>query len=204
MSAIDTLLFDLGNVLIRWDPRNLYREMFGSDTARMEYFLEHVCSSEWNRALDAGRPFAEAIADLQIEHPEYAEHIAAWRGRWPEMLGGAIDGTVDILRELKVRGTPLYALSNWSAETFPLACERFSFLRWFDRVIISGDVGMAKPDPEIFDLTIRECTLVPGRTLFVDDLERNVQAARAAGMHAVIFRDPDQLRHALRSHGLVD
>jgi 2-haloacid dehalogenase len=204
MSAIDTLLFDLGNVLIRWDPRNLYGRMFGPDTARMEYFLEHVCSAEWNRALDAGRPFAEAIAELQVRHPEYTEHIAAWRGRWPEMLGGAIDGTVDILRELKTRGTRLYALSNWSAETFPLARDRFPFLQWFDRAIISGHVGMAKPDPGIFDLAIRECALVPARTLFVDDLERNADAARAAGMHALVFRDPDQLRDELRGHGLVD
>ena len=203
MEGIDTVLFDLGNVLIRWDPRNLYRKLFGTDTRAMEHFLEHVCSAEWNHALDAGRPFAEAIPELQHRHPEYAEHIAAWRGRWPEMLGGAIEGTVDLLEELRGRGHRLYALSNWSSETFPHARSTFPFLAWFEHIVISGDVGLAKPDPAIFELAVRHCRLDPARTLFVDDLERNVATARAVGMQATRFTGPAQFREELERYGLL-
>ena len=204
MNGIDTILFDLGNVLIKWDPRNLYSKLFGHDTHAMEFFLEHVCSAEWNRSLDAGRPFAEAIAELQGEHPGYADHIAAWRSRWTEMLGGPVDGSVELLRELRERGHRVCALSNWSSETFPIARNLFPFLDWFERIVISGEVGLAKPDPAIFDLTVRQCRLTPARTLFIDDLERNVAAARGAGMQAVLFVDPDRLRDDLSRHGLLD
>jgi 2-haloacid dehalogenase len=196
------LLFDLGGVLIDWNPRYLYRSLFG-DGAEMERFLAEVCDSEWNKGIDAGRPFAEAIRERQAQVPEYAEFIGYWHTRWTDMLKGEIPGTVALLRELKELGRPLCALSNWSAETFPVARERFPFLAWFDRIILSGEVGVAKPDRQIFDLAARHCGLVPARTVFIDDVEANVQAALELGYDALLFTGPDPLRQALVARGLL-
>ena len=203
MHAIKALLFDLGNVLIEWEPRQLYRKIFGGDHAAMEYFLEHICSSEWNRRIDAGLPFAHAVAELQQRHPDHAGPIAAWQQRWPEMLGGPIEGTVAILRETRAAGYRVCALSNWSAETFPIARMRFEFLQWFERIVVSGEVGLAKPDPAIFELALRECALEPSTTLFIDDVPENVATARTLGLQAIRFEHPGQLRTELARLGVL-
>ena len=201
MEAPD-ILFDLGGVLIEWDPRRVYRPLFARE-ADMERFLAEVCSPAWNLTMDAGRPIAEAIRTLQAAHPEQADLIERFGRCWAEMLGGAVPGTVELFRALKARGLKVCALSNWSAETFPIARARFEFLGWFDRIVISGELGLAKPDPAIYREAIRLCDLVPERTLFIDDVPANVAAARAQGMDAILFQGAGPLRAELAARGLV-
>src|SRR4051812_28443500 len=154
----------------------------------MEHFLEHVCAGAWNHEIDAGKPFAEAVAERQRLFPDHAELIALWESGWETMLGEAIADTVTILEELKARGVRLYALTNWSHETFPMARRRFAFLNWFQDIVISGEVKLAKPDPRIFELARTRCQLVPDSTVYIDDAARNVEAARRFGFHALHFR----------------
>ena len=191
------VLFDLGGVLIDWDPRHLYRKLFVGDEAAMEHFLATVCTHEWNRCQDAGRSFAEGARLLKAEHPEKAELIDAYGARFDEMLAGAIAGSVEILAELRDRGTPLYSLTNWSAETFPAALERFGFLRWFRGILVSGEAGVIKPDPRIFTLLIERFAVDPKRTVYIDDVETNIAAARHFGIHAIHFTTVERLREEL-------
>ena len=197
------VVFDLGGVLIDWNPRYLYRTLFGDDTAAMEHFLTHVCSPAWNHRQDAGRSFAEGSAELIREFPEARPLIEAWHERFDETLGGAIAGSVEILAALRERGVPLYALSNWWAETFPIAQARFDFLGWFDGIVISGELGVAKPDPRIFAHLLETYRLRADATVFVDDLPVNVAAAAAAGMQTILFADPAALREQLRQLDLL-
>jgi 2-haloacid dehalogenase len=169
----------------------------------MEEFLATVCTSDWNDRLDRGRPFAEGVAELVERFPDQAELISAYHERWPEMLGGSIDGTVAVLDELRGAGVPVYVLSNASAETWPYAVERFPFLDRFEGVLLSGEVGMAKPDPEIFDELCRRFGLVPESTIFVDDKAANVDAARRLGFTAHHFIGAPGLRAELVSLGLL-
>jgi 2-haloacid dehalogenase len=201
--AVKAVVFDLGGVLIDWDPRYLYRKLL-ADEAAVEEFLATICTPEWNTEQDRGRPFAEAVAELSERHPAHAANIAAFHERWPEMLGGDVPGTVELLAELRATGVPLYALTNWSAETFALALERFEFLDWFDGLLVSGEERIVKPDPAIFQLLLDRFGLDAGATLFVDDSEANVAAADALGFDAVRFRDPDRLRRDLAERGLLD
>jgi len=197
-------VFDLGGVLIDWNPRYLYRKLFNGDDAAMEHFLTTVCTPAWNSKQDAGRSFAEACASLKLEHPTHSELIDAWFHRQAEMLTGPIPGAVDILAELRARGVPLYALSNWSAETFPLSLKRFEFLHWFDGILLSGEVRLLKPDPRIFELFFETHSVDPADTVYVDDLKPNVDAATSLGMHGILFTDPQALRIELEKLGLLD
>lgn len=199
---MDTLLFDLGGVLIDWNPRYLYRPLF-DDEAAMEEFLARVCPPEWNHQMDAGKPFAEAVAERQREFPGHAELIALWKDGWEQMLREPIHQSVEIVSQLRARGHRLFALTNWSAETFPIARARYPFLRWFEDIVVSGEVKLAKPDPRIFELTIDRTGLDPASTVFIDDSSRNVEAARGTGLHAVHFREPEQLRSHLRQLALL-
>jgi 2-haloacid dehalogenase len=201
--ATDAVVFDLGGVLIDWDPRHLYRKLL-ADEAAVEEFLATITTPEWNAEQDRGRPFAEAVAELVERHPAHAASIAAYHERWTEMLGGEIPGTVAVLAELRDAGVPLYALSNWSAETFRLTRDRFPFLEWFDGLVVSGEEGVIKPDRRIFELLLERFGLVAAATLFVDDSPANVAAARAVGMDAVRFHHADGLRHDLAARGLLD
>ena len=196
------ILFDLGGVLIQWDPRRHYRTLFSSE-ADMEYFLAEVCTGEWNRTIDAGKPFREAVAERQALWPEFAGLIGQWQSCWAAMLGDAVPGTVDVFRDLKGQGLKVCALSNWSAETFPIARERFEFLSWFDRIVVSGEVGLAKPDPAIFTLAMELCGLVAEETIFIDDVIENVETARRVGMDALLFRNAEELRIDLTARGLL-
>ena len=200
--SFDTVVFDLGGVLIDWDPRYLYRHLF-DDEAAMERFLAEICTPLWNHQQDAGRSWHEAVAMLSAEHPQHAAMIAAFHTRWPEMLGGAIEPSVGVLDELRGRGLRLYALTNWSRETFPVARERYDFLRWFDGIVVSGEEGLAKPDPVIFQRTIERFSLVPRQTIYIDDAPRNVAAAFQAGMHGLQFRDAETLRAQLCRLGVL-
>ncbi len=201
-SAPEAVVFDLGGVLVDWDPRHLYRKLI-ADEAEMEGFLAQVCNRDWNLQQDAGRPFSEGIVELAARHPENRVLIEAYWERWPEMLGGAIDETVAILEALAARRVPLYALSNWSAETWPHARRRFAFLDRFDGLVISGFEGVAKPEPEIFLRLLDRYALEADRVVFFDDVEANVAAARNAGMLAYRHVDAATLRGKLRAFGLL-
>jgi 2-haloacid dehalogenase len=193
----DVVVFDIGGVLIDWDPRHLYRKLFLGDEPAMEHFLVNVCTHDWNRRQDAGRSFAEGARLLKLDHPDKAELIDAYGARFDEMMSGPIAGTVDILAELRDRGTPLYVLSNFSAETFPPALKRFDFLRWFRGRVISGEVGVIKPDPRIYELMLARFAIDPHRAVYIDDVAANAEAARRFGIHGIHFTTPGALREEL-------
>ena len=196
------IVFDLGGVLIDWNPRHLYRKLF-ADEAKMERFLTEICSPVWNVTLDAGRSFDEGIAELLQRHPEEAALIRAWKERWEEMLGGPIHGTVAILEELHAAGMALHALTNWSAETFPIGRRHFPFLDRFRTILVSGQEKLVKPDPRIFQLLIDRTGVAPERTAFIDDSEKNAEAAARLGFRAVRFTDPERLRASLTALGAL-
>ncbi len=202
-AARTVAIFDLGGVLIEWNPRHLYRKLFAGDDAAMEHFLANVCTPEWNERQDAGRTFAEATRALMPQHAAQLELIEAWCRRFGEMIPGAIDGTVDVLASLKARGVPLYALSNWSAETFPPQRQRFGFLSWFDDIVVSGIERVIKPDPRIFRILLERNGIEPETAVYIDDVARNAAAAAGLGIHGIHFRSPDQLRQELALAGLL-
>jgi 2-haloacid dehalogenase len=197
-------IFDFGGVLFDWNPRHLYRKLFAGDDAAMEDFLANVCTTEWNECQDAGRTFEEATLALMPQHADKRELIEAWGQRFGEMIAGPIEGTVAILGELKARGVPLYAITNWSAETFPPQRARFPFLEWFDGIVVSGNERVMKPDPRIFRILLERHALRAEDAVFVDDVERNALAASALGIHGIHFRSPEQLRRELVACGLLD
>jgi 2-haloacid dehalogenase len=197
-----TVVFDLGGVLIEWDPRHLYRKLFDAPD-EMESFLAEVTTAEWNAQQDAGRPWSEAVETLVAEHPGRRELIEAFYLRWPEMLAGEIPETVDVLAELRAAGIRLVALSNWSAEMFPVAQARFDFLSWFEGIVISGEVAVNKPDRRIFAHLVEQFEIEPAATLFIDDSPANIDAARALGFRAIQFTDAAELRRELVRLGLL-
>jgi 2-haloacid dehalogenase len=201
-AAIEVAVFDLGGVLIDWNPRYLYRKLFDDDAA-MECFLSEVCSPEWNEQQDAGRLWREAVAELTTRHPDQASMIAAYHQRWPEMLGSDIRETVELLKELKGQGLRLYALTNWSHETFPIARSRFAFLDLFEGIVVSGEERLIKPDPAIFHRLLTRYNIAPQRAVYIDDSPRNVSAAAGVGFHALRFVDACQLRRDLIALGLA-
>jgi 2-haloacid dehalogenase len=197
------VVFDLGGVLLDWNPRYLYRTLFDGDEAAMERFLADVCTMEWHHAHDLGIPAERTCPPLVAAHPECEELIWAWSRRSEEMIAGPIEGTVELLAELKAAGVPCYALTNMERETYPLRLERFEFLNWFDGTIVSGFEGVAKPDVAVFELLLDRFDLDPSTTVLIDDSPANVRAARTAGMQAIEFSSPDQLGHRLRQAGLL-
>ena len=196
-------VFDLGGVLLDWNPRHLYRKLF-DDEGAMERFLSEVCTMEWHHAHDLGVPPEQTSPPLVAAHPEQAELIWAWTQRSEEMLAGPIEASVEILGELRSAGLPCYALTNMETWTYPGRRERYAFLRWFDGTIVSGFEGLAKPDPRVFGLLLERFGLDPPSTLFIDDSEKNVQAARRVGMQAIEFESPEHLRSRLLAAGLLD
>ena len=200
---VRNVVFDLGGVLVDWNPRYALRALFGSDDVAMEDFLRDVCNHAWNERQDAGRPWADGEAELVRSHPAQADFIRAYRERWPEMLKGPIDGTVALLARLRGKGVPLYSITNWSAETFPVALARFEFLSWFKDIVVSGREKLLKPDPRIFELLLSRNGLRAEDGLFVDDVPANVEGARRVGFSAVLFVSPQQLEADLLERGLL-
>jgi len=202
-TRITAVVFDLGGVLLDWNPRHLYRRLFGEDVEGMERFLAEVVSPDWNARQDAGRPWDEATAEAIASHPEHAALIRAYRERWEEMLGEALSDSVAILDELRGTGLRLLALTNWSQFTFPYALPRYPFLRWFEDIVVSGKEGLAKPDPSIFRLLLSRFGIEASRSVFIDDTLKNVQAAGLLGFHAIHFCNALQLRRDFASLGLL-
>lgn len=192
----NTVVFDLGNVLVRWNPRLLYEQLI-TDAAELEQFFDTVITHDWIRQQDAGRPFDEGIALLAGQFPHYRSEISAFWERWEEMVPGPIDGTVAILAELKERGTPLYALTNWSHETFPIARPRFPFFEWFDGIVVSGEIGLIKPDARIYQHLLERFGLEAADCVFIDDSAANVAGAEAVGITGLHFQSPEKLRREL-------
>lgn len=197
------IIFDLGGVLIDWNPRYLYRKIFGDDASGMEHFLENICTPAWNARQDAGRPFKEATDELVAAYPEHEECIRAYFARWAEMVDDALWDSVSILKALKDKGYPIHALSNWSAETFPLVRHRFEFFDWFETILLSGEEKLVKPDREIFDLMLQRIGRKAEECLFIDDMPANVAAARALGFHAVPFTTAERLKADLSQLELI-
>jgi 2-haloacid dehalogenase len=201
----EQVIFDLGGVLIDWNPRYLYRQLFDGDEAAMERFLAEVCSPDWNLSLDAGLPFADAVADLTRLHPGEGARIEAYHRRWLEMVAGPIAPTVALLEELDQNGVPLYALTNWSAETFALVRHdpTYSFLDRFRQIFVSGELRLIKPDPAIYNCMLAGISAAAASCLFIDDSEKNVTAAAGLGLHAHRFTTAGALRAELARLGLL-
>ncbi len=197
-SHIDTIIWDLGGVLIDWNPDYVYRDIY-PDPAERRWFFEHVCTHEWNLQQDAGRSLSVATEEKIAEWPEYAAQIRAYYGRWSEMLGGSVDASVEILRTLKEQQTHrLFALTNWSHETFPVARERYNFLGWFEGIVVSGEEGVVKPEREIFDILLKRYHVDPERAVFIDDNKTNVEGAKDVGIRGLHFTGSDRLLEELR------
>jgi 2-haloacid dehalogenase len=195
---LTTVVFDLGNVLLDWDPRRLYRTLI-DDPGELERFLTEICSPSWHYAQDLGASTAEATAQLQAAHPEHAELIGAFYARWPEMTAGSMPATVDILRELRDAGIRLVALTNWPAEVFAPARERFEFFSWFEGIVVSGEERLAKPDPAIFSLLLDRYDVDPATAAYVDDTPGHVETARSLGLTGFVYRDAVALRRDFAS-----
>jgi 2-haloacid dehalogenase len=202
-SEIKAIVFDFGGVLIEWDPRNLYSRYFPEEPQAMEDFLAEVSFMEWNAQQDKGRPFAEAVELLSKQFPHHAHLINAYQENWKESITGSIEGTVKLLRVLKEKGYLLYGLSNWSAETFPIVRHEFEFLDLFDGIILSGEVKLIKPEPEIFELCLQRIGKPADQCLFIDDSEVNIIAARKLGFDTVHFISPEHLKDELQIRKLL-
>jgi len=202
-SQIKAIIFDFGNVLLEWNPRYVYRRFFPDDPDGIERFLEEVKFMEWNLLQDKGRPFAEGVASLSKEFPHYAHLIQAFHDHWVESLGDSIDGTIEIMKELKQAGYPLYGLSNWSAETFPYARQKHNFFDLFDDMVISGEVGHVKPHPEIFQILLDRIGRHAEECLFIDDSLANIEQAQNMGFATVHFQSPEQLKDALHTLEII-
>jgi 2-haloacid dehalogenase len=197
-SPIKAIIFDFGNVLLTWDPRNLYQRFFPNDPEGMERFLTEVDFADWNLQQDKGRPFAEGIAVLSREFPHYSHLLQAYYDHWIDSVIGPVDGTVAILKQLKQAGYPVYGLSNWSAETFPRARRKYHFFDLLDDMVISGAVGLVKPDPEIYQIVLDKIQRPAQECLFIDDSLPNVHQAEKMGFAVVHFQSPEQLETSLR------
>ena len=200
---VKNIIFDLGGVLVDWNPDYVFLDEFGGDRKKMQRFYDEVCTFDWNENQDAGYPLAQATEDRVALFPEQEAMIRMYYGRWEEMLGGPIAGTVTLLKKLVEH--PDYrvvALTNWSAETFPIALARFDFLHWFEGIVVSGTERTRKPFPEIYQTTLQRFGLEAPASLFIDDNARNVAAAAALGIQTIQFKNPDQLKTDLRTKGI--
>lgn len=203
MHVIENIIFDLGGVIIDWDPKRLYRKIFKTEK-EINYFLEHICTSDWNELQDGGRSLKEATEVLVDQHPQYQLEIEAFYGRWEEMLGGLINGTVELAQQIHKQGNhKLWALTNWSAETFPIAEERYHIFDLFDGILVSGKEKLKKPDLKIYQLLLNRYHLDPENCLFIDDNLRNIKAAKSLGIPSHHFKNVANLRQVLVEYKIL-
>ena len=201
MDIIKNIIFDFGGVLVDWNPVYLYRNEFENES-EMNYFLENICTPEWNIQQDEGRTLAEATETLQKEYPEYKEMIGHFYGRWEEMLKGDIEENVSVLKKLKGK-YPLYGLTNWSAELIGIAYERFDFFKLFDGIVVSGDEKLIKPDPKLYDVLMNRFNIQASESLFIDDNKLNIDTARNMGFHTIHIIEGIDLDKEVREMGLL-
>jgi 2-haloacid dehalogenase len=200
---INTIIFDLGGVLIDWNPNYLYNKLITNEDERKQ-FLTDICSPDWNEEQDAGRTLSEGTELLVSQHPEHEKNIRAFYGRWEEMLGGAIEGTVEIFKQLKESNRyRIYALTNWSAETFEIALNHYNFMQWFDGIVVSGTEKIRKPNPQFYQLLLNRYQVKPEDALFIDDNHRNILAAEELGIRSIHFSSPNELSLALKQLNVI-
>jgi 2-haloacid dehalogenase len=202
LPEIKTIIFDLGGVLIDWNPLYLYKDLIKDENER-SYFFQNVCTSEWNEEQDAGRSLEEATSFLVNQFPQHKEHIEVFYGRWEEMLKGPIQETVEILDQIRQSSKyRLYALTNWSHETFGIALKRFDFLQWFEGIVVSGEEKTRKPFPEIYQILLSRYNVEPRTALFIDDSLRNINGAKTLGINTIYFTEPSILKEELQHFGV--
>ena len=201
---IDTIIFDLGGVLVDWKPEYLYRKVFNGNEKKVQWFLSKVCTSAWNAEQDGGRTIEEAENLKIAEFPEHEELIRLYYKQWHQMFSGPIEENVELFKQLKASGNyKIYALTNWSAEKWELALELFPFFNYFDGVVVSGQEKIRKPFPEIYDLILHKFTINPENAIFIDDNEENVIAAKALKIQGIHYKSPQQLFNELKSHKII-
>lgn len=203
MNKIDTIIFDLGGVLIDWQPEFVFLDEFNGDRKKMQWFFDNICTQDWNENQDAGYSMAQATEERVALFPEHEKHIRMFYGRWVDMLGEAIEGTVKILEQfIKSNDYKVVALTNWSAETFPIALDKFKFLHWFDGIIVSGEEKTRKPFKEIYNLTLNRYNIIAENAIFIDDNLRNIKAANKIGIHGIQFKSSEQLKKQLKNYNI--
>jgi 2-haloacid dehalogenase len=201
-TSINTLIFDFGGVLINWDPHRVFQKYF-PDAQAIDRFLAEIDFSAWNLQQDKGHRFAQAVADLSAQFPQYAHLIRAYDEEWEESITGAIPGTVELLYRLKAAGYRLYGLTNWNVEKFSIVRHKYAFFDLFDDIVVSGEVKLIKPDPAIFHLLLQKIDRQPKECLLVDDSLKNVEVARKLGFTAIHFTSPTQLELEFRQLGIL-
>ncbi len=202
--AMQTIIWDLGAVLIDWNPKYVFDEHYFESEEKRDYFFTHICTGDWNEEQDAGRSIVEATRLLVQQFPEWEKPIRDYYGRWSEMLKGPIEETVTILRQLKESGRyKLYALTNWSAETFPFALVKYDFLSWFDGKVVSGEEKTRKPFPEFYRRLLHRYQVAPSEALFIDDNLRNIKAAEELGIKNIHFTNAAQLKAELQKLNIL-
>lgn len=202
--AANTIIWDLGGVLVDWNPRYVFTDTYFESEEKRQYFFEHICSSEWNEQQDAGRSIVEATQQLVRQFPEWEKAIRDYYGRWTEMLKGPIPESVELFRQLKESGNyKMYALTNWQANLFDIALVRYDFLHWFDGRVVSGEEGTRKPFPEFYQRLLSRYNVDPSKAIFIDDNLRNVKAAEELGILSVHFKSADQIKDFLSQHNLI-
>lgn len=203
MTNIKNIIFDLGGVLIDWNPDYVFKEVF-KDDEKLAWFYREICTMDWNENQDAGYPLAKATEERVALFPQHEDLIRMYYGRWEEMLGDAIQDTVELLKQcVNDPALKVVALTNWSAETFPVALEKFDFLQWFEGIVVSGEEMTRKPFPDIYQTTLNRFDLKPEESLFIDDNKRNIEAAKALGIKCVHFSSPLQLEKELKKLKLL-
>ncbi|MFN4314774.1 MAG: HAD family hydrolase [Chitinophagaceae bacterium] len=204
MPGFNTIIFDLGGVLIDWNPRYVFHDQYFDSPEKQAYFFENICTSDWNEEQDAGRSIVEATQLLVQQFPDWEPAIRDYYGRWTDMLGGPINDTVEIFRRIKQNPSlRTYALTNWQASLFEIALVRYDFLHWFDGRVVSGEEKTRKPFPEFYQRLLNRYSVQAHEALFIDDNQRNVNAALELGIESIHFKSPEQLQSALREHGIL-
>lgn len=204
MNKINTIIFDLGGVLVDWNPEYVYLDVFKGNREKMKWFFDTICTNDWNENQDAGYPLSKATEERVALFPEHEELIRMFYGRWEEMLGDAIDNTVAILKQLiDSKKYKVVALTNWSHETFPVALKKFEFLQWFDGIIVSGEEKTRKPFSDIYELTLNRFSITAENSVFIDDNLRNIEAANSLGINVIHFKSPILLKEQLRTYSII-
>jgi 2-haloacid dehalogenase len=202
--STNTIIFDLGNVLIDWNPKYVFDDKYFDSPEKRDYFFQHICTSDWNEQQDAGRSIVDATIELIEKFPDWEQPIRDFYGRWTEMLKAPIPGTVDIFRQLKQSGKyKIYALTNWQAGLFDIALVRYDFLHWFDGRVVSGEEKTRKPFPEFYQRLLDRYNVDPAQALFIDDSMRNIKAAEMMGISGIHFESPSQLENRLHELGIL-